>query len=273
MCIWTVSEHCCVEHHLVGYVSRYTDLVRCVLFPVAVGQGYLICIPRDQQSCQACQDQHSQASEGCPPGFNPPCRSQVYCLVPEATLFRVMPMGPEAFLELPGMSGLSLRQHDTAMHRSSDSHDDSDTLQYMALRELLIHITAGKQHLLIFETHHSNENTLAVILYILTQTKIILLYYDNCKSTYKKNPKIHGRGESKFTIFFLSDYFLMSSLKSGFICLHPHTHSISNQTYTPLTCAFTHMCACTYILTKNWSLPSATHQRDDNTNTIDNMHI
>ena len=38
-------------------------------------------------------------------GFNPPWRGYVYRLVPEAPLFRRMPMGPEAFLEPPSVSG------------------------------------------------------------------------------------------------------------------------------------------------------------------------
>ena len=73
------------------------------------------------------------------------------------------------------------------------------------------------------QTLHSNEDTLAVISYILIPTKILLHYYDNCESTLPKN-NIHGCGESKFTIFFLSTYFLMRSLESDFMSPHTRTH-------------------------------------------------
>ena len=46
------------------------------------------------------------ASGGCPPGFNPLWRGWVYRSASEAPLLRGMPMGSEAFLEMPGACGL-----------------------------------------------------------------------------------------------------------------------------------------------------------------------
>ena len=48
----------------------------------------------------------SHGAGGTPPGYNPLWRGRVYCLVPEVSIFRRMSMGPEAFLGMPGMSGL-----------------------------------------------------------------------------------------------------------------------------------------------------------------------
>ena len=40
------------------------------------------------------------------PGFNPPWRSYIYRLAPDALRFKGIPMGPEAFLGIRGASGL-----------------------------------------------------------------------------------------------------------------------------------------------------------------------
>ena len=55
-----------------------------------------------RHSCRACQDRHPWVSGGLH------SRDLVYRLAPEANLFRRMPTGTEAFLELLGVSGLRL---------------------------------------------------------------------------------------------------------------------------------------------------------------------
>ena len=65
-------------HPLVGCVGRYTDLVGCVLGPVAVSRGRLTWIPVSRHSCW------------------------VYHLVSAAPLFRGMPTGFEAFFGAAG---------------------------------------------------------------------------------------------------------------------------------------------------------------------------
>ena len=53
-------------HISVGRVGRFTDLVGCVLVPVAVGWGRLTWIPGSQHSCWVCQDRYLRASVGLP---------------------------------------------------------------------------------------------------------------------------------------------------------------------------------------------------------------
>ena len=75
---------------------RYSDLVRCVLVPVAVSLGRLIWIPGSRHSCWALQDLHHQTSGG---------RTLVQTLLGKVRFiawhqrwpFRGMPMGPEEF--------------------------------------------------------------------------------------------------------------------------------------------------------------------------------
>ena len=115
------------RHTSVVRVQQYTDLVECVLVPVAVNWGHLIWIPGSQHSCRAHQDQHLWASGGHPPkALTFLEEARFYCLVPEVLLFRGIPTEPEAFLCLPGMSGLQpcARTHPKqglVLHSSSQS--------------------------------------------------------------------------------------------------------------------------------------------------------
>ena len=76
-------------HTPVDCVGRYTVLVECVLAWQAVGRG-------------AIWPASSSLRGPSPPRFNPLRRGWAYRLAPEATLFRGIPVGPEAFLEPPG---------------------------------------------------------------------------------------------------------------------------------------------------------------------------
>ena len=90
-------------HTSVGHVGRYTDLIECVLVPVAVSRGRPTWFPVSRHSCRLHQDRHPRASEAVSPGSNPPWRGNVYRLAP---LLTGIPTRPEAFLEPQSVSGL-----------------------------------------------------------------------------------------------------------------------------------------------------------------------
>ena len=70
----------------------------------AVGQDHLTWIPKASIHVMRAETGASWASGGCPPpGSNLLQRGWVYYLAFEASLFRGMPMGLEAFFEPPGM--------------------------------------------------------------------------------------------------------------------------------------------------------------------------
>ena len=62
-----LSSSAGLGHTSVGCVGRYTDLVRCVLVPLAVSQGHLTWIPVSCYSCWACQGWHPWTLGDCPP--------------------------------------------------------------------------------------------------------------------------------------------------------------------------------------------------------------
>ena len=89
-------------HPSVDRVGRYTDLVGCVLVPVAVSRGSLTWIPGSQHLCQAHQDKQPWTSG------KPLWRDLVYYLSPKTPSSWGMLTRPESFLSSSGVSGLRL---------------------------------------------------------------------------------------------------------------------------------------------------------------------